>query len=223
VKLTPVTDDIFQLVLPPRRFINAYLVGDVLVDAGLGLHGSGIVKALSAHKVTTHVLTHAHGDHVGGSTSVCDSLDVPAWCGAGDAAAVRAGKPVAASPVQTLFRWSPVDVARELREGDELGPGFTVLDVPGHSPGQIALWRERDRTLICGDVFLNLNFYTTLDGLHEPPGLFTVDMTRNRQSAKRLAELDPRLVLFGHGQPLRDPTKLRAFADSLPGGSHDGS
>ena len=218
MKLTPVTEDIYRLVLPPRRFINAYLVGDVLVDAGLGLHGRGIVKGLSGHTVSTHVITHAHGDHVGGSRAVCDGLAVAAWCGAGDAPAIRAGKPVAASPVQALFRWKPVEVARELHEGDELGPSFTVLDVPGHSPGQIALWRERDRTLVCGDVFLNVGFYSTLAGLHEPPGLFTVDITRNRQAAGRLAELEPQLVLFGHGEPLRDPAKLRAFAESLPGG-----
>ena len=218
MKLAPVVDDVQTLVLPPLRFVNAYVVGDALVDAGLGVHGGGVIKALSGHAVRTHVITHAHGDHVGGSRAVCDALGVPAWCGAGDAAAVRAGKPVAASRVQALFRWKPVDVARELREGDEVGPGFVVLDVPGHSPGHIALWRERDGTLICGDVFLNLNFYTTLPGLNEPPGLFTVDMARNRQSAKRLAALEPQLVLFGHGKPLRDPAKLKAFADSLPGG-----
>jgi len=216
MKLTPLIDDVFQLVLPPRRFINAYLVGDVLVDAGLGPHAAGIIKALEGHTVATHMITHAHGDHVGGSKRVSDTLGVPVWCGAGDADAVRAGKPVAASPVQSLFRWKPVDIARELREGDEVGPGFTVLDVPGHSPGQIALWREPDRTLICGDVFLNLNFYTTLAGLNEPPGLFTVDAARNRESARRLAELEPQLVLFGHGKPLRDPVKLAGFAQSLP-------
>ena len=216
MKLTPVTDDIFQLALPPRSFINAYLVGDVLVDAGLGMHGGRILKALSDREVATHVITHAHGDHVGGSKQVTDSLRVPACCGAGDADAVRAGRPVAASRVQALFRWKPVDVARELVEGDEIGPGFTVLEVPGHSPGQIALWRERDRTLICADVFLNLNFYTTLAGLNEPPGLFTVDMARNRQWARRLADLEPLLVLFGHGKPLRDAAKLQAFAKSLP-------
>lgn len=218
MKLMPVTEDVFQIVLPPRRFINAYLVGDVLVDAGLGLHGRGIVKTLADRTVSTHVITHAHGDHVGGSRAVCDKLGVPAWCGAGDAAAIRAGKPVAASPVQALFRWKPVEVARELGEGDALGPGFRVLDAPGHSPGQIALWREGDRTLICGDVFLNLNFYTTLAGLNEPPGLFTVDTARNRQAARRLAELEPELVLFGHGQPLRDPAKLKAFVQALPSG-----
>lgn len=90
-----------------------------------------------------------------------------------------------------------------------------MLDVPGHSPGHIALWRERDRTLICGDVFLNLGFYTTLSRLHEPPGLFTVNAARNRESARRLAPLEPRLVLFGHGASLDDPPKLSAFARSL--------
>src|SRR5262249_42451818 len=202
MELTPIIDDISQLVLPPRSFINAYLVGDVLVDAGLGLHAGMIIKALAARNVTTHVITHAHGDHVGGSNRVTETLGVSAWCGPGTGAAVRAGTPVGASRVQALFRWRPVEVARELREGDELGPGFSVLAVPGHSPGHIALWREQDRTLICGDVFLNLNFYTTLAGLNEPPGLFTVDAARNRESARRLAALEPRLVLLWHGRPL---------------------
>jgi len=107
VKLTPVTDDVSQLVLPPRAFFNAYLVGDVLVDAGLRMHAGGIIRALGVRPVATHVITHAHGDHVGGSKRVCDTSGVPAWCGAGDAAAVGAGKPVAASRVQALFRWKP--------------------------------------------------------------------------------------------------------------------
>jgi glyoxylase-like metal-dependent hydrolase (beta-lactamase superfamily II) len=216
VKLAPVTDDVFRIVLPPLRHMNAYLVGDVLVDAGLGPHARGILRALRERTVTTHVVTHAHGDHVGGSKTISEALGVPVWCGSGDVEAVRSGKPAAASPVQAVFRWKPVAVARQLREGDEVGPGFVVIDVAGHSPGQIALWRERDGTLICADVFLNLNFYTALPGLHEPPRLFNWDPARNRACARRLAALSPKLVLFGHGKPLRDPAKLKAFADSLP-------
>jgi glyoxylase-like metal-dependent hydrolase (beta-lactamase superfamily II) len=218
VKFTPVSEDVSMIVLPPRRFVNAYLLGDVLVDAGLPIHGRGVVKALAGRSVATHLITHAHGDHAGGSRAVADALNIPVWCSAGDAEAIRAGKPAAASRVQAIFRWNPVEVARELREGDEVGSGFTVLDAAGHSPGQIALWRERDRTLICADVFLNLHFYTTLPGLSEPPSLFNWDPSRNRDCARRLAELEPRLVLFGHGQPLRDPAKLRAFAQGLPRG-----
>jgi glyoxylase-like metal-dependent hydrolase (beta-lactamase superfamily II) len=216
MKLTPVTDGVSLIVLPPLRHMNVYLVGEVLVDAGLGLHARGILRALGERTVTTHVVTHAHGDHVGGSKTVSEALGVPVCCGPGDVDAVKSGKPTAASPLQALFRWKPVTVARELREGDEVGVGFTVLDVAGHSPGQIALWRERDRTLICADVFLNLNFYTALPGLHEPPRLFNWDPARNRDCARRLAALEPQLTLFGHGRPLRDPAQLRAFADSLP-------
>jgi len=218
MELTPVADDVFRLVLAPRPFISAYLVGDVLVDAGLGIHAGRILEALASHKVVSHVITHAHADHVGGSKTVSDTLSVPTYCGAGDADAVREGKPVAASRLQALFRWKPVDVARALREGDEIGPGFVILDTPGHSPGHIVLWREADRTLICGDAFLNLNFYTTIAGLNEGPRAFTWDPARSRKSARRLAELEPRLVLFGHGEPLRDPAKLAAFAESL---AHD--
>jgi hydroxyacylglutathione hydrolase len=217
MKVQRARDDVLQLALLPRGGINAYLIGDVLVDAGLPLHAGALVKTLADHTVVTHLITHAHGDHVGGSKVVSEKLGIPVWCGAADVPAVRAGKPVAASRVQSLFGWKPVEVDRELREGDEVGPGFTVLDTPGHSPGHIALWREADRTLICGDVLLNLNFYTTIPGLHEPPRAFTVDPAGNRDAARRLAGLEPELVLFGHGLPLRDPAKLAAFAAGLPG------
>lgn len=208
-------EDVFHIPLVPRNGLNAYVVGDVLVDAGLAQSGKKIVKAVAGHGIHTHLLTHAHGDHAGGSKHVSDALGAPVWCGAADADAVKAGKPVAASRLQAMFKWKPVDVARELREGDAVGSGFVVVDVPGHSPGHIALWRESDRTLVCGDVFINMNLYTTAYGLHEPPSFFTPDETRNRESARRLAELEPELVLFGHGPPLRDPAKLKDFAGSL--------
>jgi glyoxylase-like metal-dependent hydrolase (beta-lactamase superfamily II) len=215
VKPERVTHDVFRLGLAPLGGLNAYVVGELLVDAGLGLHAGRILKAVSDRGVVAHVLTHAHGDHAGGSKRVTETLGIPAWCGAADADALAAGKPVAAGRVQALFTWRGVSAARQLREGDEVGAGFVVLDTPGHSPGHIALWREQDRTLVCGDVFLNMNLYTARPGLGEPPRAFTVDPARNRESARKLAELEPSLVLFGHGKPLRDPAKLAAFASSL--------
>jgi hydroxyacylglutathione hydrolase len=169
-------DDVFQVPLMPRDAINAYLIGDVLVDAGYPFHGKKLVGALRGRPVGTHVLTHAHADHAGGSRRVCDDLRVPLWCGAADAEAAATGRAVnrggVAGPLLKLYmRWSPVAVAKDLREGDQVGPGFTVLDVPGQSPGHIALWRERDRVLICGDVFFNMHILTLVPGLHEPPAL----------------------------------------------------
>ena len=102
----------------------------------------------------------------------------------------------------------------ELREGDEVA-GFTVLDTPGHSVGHVSYWRESDRTLICGDVFTNMDTITGVPGLQEPKRFFTPDPARNRQSMRRLAELEPALVCFGHGRPLRDPAKLSALIARL--------
>ena len=109
----------------------------------------------------------------------------------------------------------PHPVARALKDGDEVA-GFAVLEVPGHSRGHVAYWRESDRVLILGDVLNGMNLMTGRRGLQEPPAVFTPDPARNRQSARRLAELDPALVCFGHGPPLRDPRKFVDFVNALP-------
>ena len=54
-------------------------------------------------------------------------------------------------------------VDRALKEGDEVG-GFKVLDVPGHSAGHVAFWRESDGVLILGDVLTNMDQLTGIPG-----------------------------------------------------------
>jgi glyoxylase-like metal-dependent hydrolase (beta-lactamase superfamily II) len=199
-----VADGVHQLKGTPPDAINVYLVDDVLVDAGTRLAARRILRQLRGRDVRAHALTHAHPDHFGSSHAVCEALGVPLWCGEDDAEAAETGIVPRRddTPLRPLMdRLPPVDghpVARRLREGDEVA-GFRVLGVPGHSPGHVALWREADRTLICGDVFFNL------PRLGPPPDALTFDPARNRESMRRLAELEPALVLFGHGPPLRDP------------------
>ena len=215
-----VAEDVFHIPLSPRDGINAYLLGDVVVDAGTKGAATRLVKALKGHAVGAHALTHGHPDHAGGSKRLVEAFDVPVWVGAGARADVEAGRPTAAATwaqgaVERLTRYEPVAVARSLGEGDDLGHGFVVLDAPGHSDGHVAFWRERDRTLVLGDVLFNMSLLTTARGLREPPAILTRDPRRNRESARRLAALEPELALFGHGPPLRDPAALKAFADAL--------
>ncbi len=108
-------------------------------------------------------------------------------------------------------------VTRRLHEGDDVG-GFTVLETPGHSPGHVSFWREADRALVAGDVLFGRHRVTGRPGLHEPPGMFTPDPATNRESIRRLAALEPAIVCFGHGPPMRDPARLSAFAAALPRG-----
>jgi hydroxyacylglutathione hydrolase len=65
-------------VCPGRS--NAYLAGDVLIDAGCRQSTGRILKQLDGHQVTAHALTHAHPDHQGASHHVCDQLGIPFWC-----------------------------------------------------------------------------------------------------------------------------------------------
>ena len=43
-----------------------------------------------------------------------------------------------------------VTIAGTIDEGEEVS-GFRVVHLPGHSPGQIALWRESDRLALTTD------------------------------------------------------------------------
>jgi glyoxylase-like metal-dependent hydrolase (beta-lactamase superfamily II) len=213
--------DVHQLRGRPRNAVNVYLLGDVLIDSGTNLSGKGILRQLAGRSLSAHALTHAHPDHFGSSHAVCERLRIPLWCGERDVGVAEGsskqpGRGLVGKLLTSMPPPDPHPVERRLREGDEVA-GFEVLETPGHSPGHISLWRESDRTLVCGDVFFNMNLLTLRPGLREPPRALTPNPARNRESARRLATLRPALVLFGHGPPLRDAERLVRFADSLAG------
>jgi hydroxyacylglutathione hydrolase len=216
-------EDVYMLRGFPPNSINVYLVGDVLIDAATRQGERRIMRQIAGRKVTAHALTHAHPDHQGSSHAICEQLGIPLWCGRDDVAAMENPGGVKNSQAPGWLNWlqqrywtgPPHPVARALQEGDEVA-GFKVLEAPGHSRGHVAYWRESDRVLILGDVLNGMNVMTGVPGLHEPPVIFTPDPVRNRESARRLAALEPALVCFGHGAPLRDPRKLADFVGGMP-------
>lgn len=211
-----VVDDVWQLDGFPPDNINIYVIGDVLIDAGTPWDKRRILKQIKGRSITAHALTHAHFDHYGASHDVCTALDIPMWCGAADVAAVESGKMLGPGG-RMIPAAKSHPIAKALKEGDEVA-GFTVLDVPGHSPGHVAYWRESDRTLICGDVMWGTNPFRPGGGLMEPFPLVSPDHKLNRDSARRLAALNPAVVCFGHGKPLRDPEQFAAAVAKLPTG-----
>jgi hydroxyacylglutathione hydrolase len=224
-----IADDVWQLPLTPRDAINAYLIGDVLVDTGVKQSADTIAGMLQGRQISAIALTHAHVDHAGAMKALAERLGVPVWCGARDREAAETGRVVLAPAfrrprlnalVGATAGFDGTPVARTLAEGDPLAAGFTVLDTPGHSPGHVSFWRESDRTLICGDVFFNMHLLTTAPGLRQPPHLFTPDPAENRRSERRLAELDPARAGFGHGPVLSEDAgrRLRDFVQALPQG-----
>lgn len=216
-------EGVWQLSGFPPNAINVYVIDDVLVDASTRFASRRIFRELKGHKLSAHALTHAHPDHQGASHAVCERYGVPFWVGERDVAAAE--DPSLIGERQTdhfmaqLFAKTMTGPAhrvdRALREGDDVG-SFKVLDVPGHSAGHVAFWRESDRVLVLGDVLNSADIYTGIPGLHEPRSYLTLDPAENRRSARKLAPLEPSLALFGHGPPVRDTAKLVKFIGRLP-------
>jgi glyoxylase-like metal-dependent hydrolase (beta-lactamase superfamily II) len=216
-------DGVWQLSGFPPNGINVFVIEDVLIDAASRHAERRIMRQIAGHTINAHALTHAHPDHQGASHAICERLEIPFWVGAGDADAAENPELIGQRQpdrfmsqfFHRIFTGPGHPVDRTLAEGDDVA-GFQVLDVPGHSAGHVAFWRASDRVLILGDVLNNMDVMTGIPGLRLPKNYLTPDPDRNRASAKRLAALEPELVLFGHGAPLRDPRKFVDFLDRLP-------
>src|ERR1700729_3849540 len=81
-----------------------------------------------------------------------------------------------------------VTVQDTIAEGDEVA-GFRVIDLPGHAPGLIGLFRESDRLTLVSDCVYTIDFQT---GRKRPAVLphpaFDVDVEQARGSIRKLAD-----------------------------------
>jgi hydroxyacylglutathione hydrolase len=213
---------VWRLKELPRPVINVYLAEDVLIDAGRRWDKGRIFAELEGREISEVALTHVHPDHQGCAKAVCDARGVPLACHQDDVDAMEGRRPVAASPKPTaqlfgkLWTGPPHKVDRVLHEDDEVA-GFRVVHAPGHAPGEVIFFRESDRVAICGDVIRNITYVTLRTRLAEPPGDLTPDPAENRRSIRKLAKLNPSLILPGHGPAVTDMAAFERFAAALPG------
>ena len=121
-----------------------------------------------------------------------------------------------------LYPQGPVNVGRWLQplpaDGTVPGmPGWRWLPAPGHTPGQVALWRESDRTLIAADAFITTaqeSAYAVAmqkPELHGPPKYYTQDWVAAQNSVQDLVNLEPELVITGHGPAMHGAELRRAL------------
>ena len=170
------------------------------------------------------MLGHAHADHRG----TAPYIGAPVLCHADEVADAESDAAIAPYfdlsqlPVAwirwiypfLLRRWDggAVKIAGTVAEGDEVA-GFRVLHFPGHAPGLIGLWRESDRVALVSDVVYLVDS-GRLKPLPEgeasvPHPAWAWDHQKAKESVRRLAALDPRVVAVGHEPPLRGES-LRA-------------
>jgi hydroxyacylglutathione hydrolase len=204
------------------RAMNAYLIEDggsvVVFDTGeKGMAGPIAAAAARLGGIGRIVLGHADTDHRGSAPAL--RTLAPVLCHP-DAVADAEGSggrehwdidrlPWATRMQQRFmhrFVWDggPVKIDGTVDEGDEIA-GFRVVELPGHAPGQIGLWREADRMALVSDCF----YMTDLWGREVPPqvphDVFNLDTAQARESIRKLAELEPRVCWPGHLGPLSGP------------------
>jgi glyoxylase-like metal-dependent hydrolase (beta-lactamase superfamily II) len=79
-------------------------------------------------------------------------------------------------------RFRGIEPGRLIGEGEVIDLGdrrLTVLHLPGHSPGSIALWDAADGELFAGDAIYDGVLLDTLDGSDIPTYLATMERLRN--------------------------------------------
>lgn len=175
------------------------------------------------------LITHAHPDHIGGLAELQRRTNARTAIHRRDAPVVRGELPLVRPTPKEVegIGWklmaslplnppmTPARIDLELKGGDMLDdilPGLQVIELHGHSPGQVGYWWPEKRLLFGGDVLMHLPWGMTLP----IPGV-TPDMAEAKRSIRKVAEMDVDILCFGHGAPLAGNAAavVRAFAEKM--------
>jgi glyoxylase-like metal-dependent hydrolase (beta-lactamase superfamily II) len=204
--------------------VNAYLVADgdrvAVFDAGIEPMGKAIREAAETLGGPTRtIIGNAHADHRGGARAI----GAPVYChtderadAEGDGGAhyfdySKLGFPTRLLTPRMMSAWDsgPLEIAGTLAEGDTVGE-FSVVHLPGHGPGCIGLWRERDRLAITNDCFALFDPALPRPGKPRVPHpAFNWSTDRARESIRKLAALEPATCFPGHYGPLTGDVRAR--------------
>lgn len=215
-------------------FVNVYMIHNpvdnswILVDTGLKSSASKI-RRMAEHLFwpdtapSAILLTHAHFDHIGSVNTLAEEWEIPVYAHHMEKpyltgiSSYPPADPSVGGGLLSAIAWAypngPIDIKNRLRilppDGSVPGlPDWKYIHTPGHAPGHISLYRQRDGVLIAGDAFVTTKQESVLSVLLQtreisgPPKYFTYNWTSAARSVRLLAGLDPRVIATGHGRPM---------------------
>ena len=180
-----------------------------LIDCGAGLGLPRILANVRADgldpgRIRHLLLTHAHGDHAGGTARVRTMLDVrivsspeaARWLRDGDEDAISLGVARQAGIYPADYRLEPCPIDSTVSEGDRVPVGdleLQVYDTPGHARGHRSLLlNDRGRAyLFAGDAIFaggRIVLQTTWD----------CSIQESVATIRKLARLQADALLSGH-------------------------
>lgn len=237
-----IADDIYYYT---NQIVNVVMLGDktkgdwLLIDAGMPKCGKEIEEVAEnrfGRKPAAIILTHGHFDHVGGIIHLVNKWNVPVYAHElefpflkGEKAypepdpTIEGGGMLA--KISKIYPIEPIDISKVLKPLPANGEipvlnDWKWIHVPGHSPGQVALFRLMDRSLIAADTFVTVkqdSMYKVLTQkkeLHGPPNYLTTDWKAAWESVVKLELLKPKAVITGHG-PHMDGNELTQGLEKL--------
>lgn len=93
-----------------------------------------------------------------------------------------------------------------------------VIETPGHTPGSISLWNNKDQSVIVGDAFQTQGKVAVsgqLVPLFPFPAFGTWNKEQSFNSAKKIQQLSPKLLATGHGKVILNPKEIITKAVSM--------
>lgn len=188
--------------------IHVWLVKDeegvTLVDTGIGLMVTGIRKTLdllNAGPIDRIVLTHGHSDHTGGLNRLLQYVKAPVYAHRIEIPYMQGDIPYERRKPKKLVEKGIVQPLAENEHG-HLQPigGLQPYLTPGHSPGHVAYYHEKDKVLLAGDLFSSRKGQLRV-------GMFTPDIQTSVRSSSIISQLQPVSVECCHGESIPYPAE----------------
>lgn len=190
--------------------------GVTVVDTGYVTDGAETLRlldeALAGRPLARLINTHLHSDHAGGNALLQARHGCAIWIPPGDSAWVETWDEARLSYRSTSqlcprFRHDRVIHPHEtLRLG---GEDWTVLPALGHDHAMVMLWCAREGILISADALWQKGFGVIFPELAGQSGF-----AEQAATLALIAQLQPRLVIPGHGAPFTEVAPALQAAQS---------